>query len=547
MTDAPAQSVDPMISDPSYLQNAIARFGVISSEAETIVAPDGGYCEWMLDLRRVFMDPHAIEICAEAFWERFKDAGPLQVAGFETAAIPLVTAIGIRGKAHGRKVNCFYVRKERKRTGLCGFIEGIPNRDPVIVVDDLVNNAQTLERLVGILSRHDLSCAAAFAVVDYENRNGHDRLRRMGIPFYSICRLSHFGLYVPEAQPVPNHFVERWRFNRGKSARYSLDARSGPALCGELVIFGTDDGNVWAVKRDSGAVEWCYKVPGPPQVGVYCDPICIDGEVFVATSNGFLERLEADTGKSRGRLDVGDSISSAPAFSRSAGALFIKFGLDVFGSKGGVAAVDRASFEVVWKYHFERRLAGEIVHDDGRLIIVVASHGFVQALDFSGQVRWQTSLQAQDAWSLHSVSPASGVVAASSGTELVALDSASGEKLWRVATADALAPNIVWNSELLYGAERGGRLIELAAESGEQRRSLFLAEKIYSGPVAHGSHLYVGTSGGHVFQVDPRTFKIVGRFDCLERILNPIVSDGAGAYYVRTQENQVMRFDHVVA
>ena len=58
----------PMTQSP--LAERIMRLGV-HREGETLISPSGGLQEWLIDLRRVFLDSGALEEFAAAFWGRF--------------------------------------------------------------------------------------------------------------------------------------------------------------------------------------------------------------------------------------------------------------------------------------------------------------------------------------------------------------------------------------------------------------------------------------------------------------------------------------------
>src|SRR5262245_51156419 len=92
-----------------------------------------------------------LDAYAEFFWQRFSALYAFHVGGLESAAIPLVSAIVMKSVEKKKPVNGFYIRKSRKRTGLLNSIEGTLTKEPVILVDDLINSGGSIEKQIKIL------------------------------------------------------------------------------------------------------------------------------------------------------------------------------------------------------------------------------------------------------------------------------------------------------------------------------------------------------------------------------------------------------------
>src|SRR6185437_1757875 len=101
---------------------------------------------WLIDLRRVFMDPRTLDAAAELFWQECAGRLPFQVGGMEAAAIPLLTAILMKSLSRGTPVNGFILRKERKTYGTGNSIEGSLTDAPIVLVDDVLNSGASMEK-----------------------------------------------------------------------------------------------------------------------------------------------------------------------------------------------------------------------------------------------------------------------------------------------------------------------------------------------------------------------------------------------------------------
>ncbi len=103
---------------------------------------------------------------------------------------------------------------------------------------------------------------------------------------------------------------------------WSRDARSEPetgvwatpALWQDLVIVGTDDGEVLGLDRETGATRWRLAFDGP----VWSSPVVVDDVLIQATCDGFLRAFDlvaADTGPPTElwEVELGGCIESTPA------------------------------------------------------------------------------------------------------------------------------------------------------------------------------------------------------------------------------------------
>lgn len=100
-----------------------------------------------------------------------------QLAGREWSAIPLLTAIPLVLRNRGIYLNSFMIKRKRKTYGRHNIIEGIPNKLPVLIVDDLCNSTDSFRhcRDVCVSEEHKLQVLPyIFAVVNkyFQERDG---------------------------------------------------------------------------------------------------------------------------------------------------------------------------------------------------------------------------------------------------------------------------------------------------------------------------------------------------------------------------------------
>jgi outer membrane protein assembly factor BamB len=104
------------------------------------------------------------------------------------------------------------------------------------------------------------------------------------------------------AVDVQNAGRTTWEF-RAASA-----VRSGPVFCGDRVVFGSDDGRLYALKTVGGAL-WTFAARG----AVLVDPAVADGRIYFGTGERYFYCLAASTGKKKWMLRPAGSPAHPPS------------------------------------------------------------------------------------------------------------------------------------------------------------------------------------------------------------------------------------------
>ena len=102
---------------------------------------------WQFYLRRGLFNSKFLSYAGCLFWDKYYEMykhRPFQIAGMETGSTPLIVGIAMSASLYDLSVNAFSIRKDRKKYGLLNRMEGIPNTDPVFLVDDLCNSKNNL-------------------------------------------------------------------------------------------------------------------------------------------------------------------------------------------------------------------------------------------------------------------------------------------------------------------------------------------------------------------------------------------------------------------
>lgn len=115
--------------------------------------------------------------------------------------------------------------------------------------------------------------------------------------------------YVAAEEASPQLFAidrktgkELWRFTN-RRGWYST-----PALVGDRLYIGGNDGIFYCINRLDGTQVWEYKA----EAAIWCSPAVVDGKVLFGSYANNLYILSADSGAELQRIDLGGRVHSAP-------------------------------------------------------------------------------------------------------------------------------------------------------------------------------------------------------------------------------------------
>lgn len=165
-----------------------------------------------------------------------------------------------------------------------------------------------------------------------------------------------------------------WTFTPEEKDR---SVRSSPATDGAVIVFGSDNGFVYGVDRQSGRMLWKTDIAS----SVFASPIIIGDLVIVGTVKGALVGLEKASGSLRWSYETGSRIYSAAAGTQS---------VVYAGSANGVLhALDVETGTLRWKFEAGSVIASAPLVTSG-LIFIGSLDKKLYALDAAtGRERWQ--------------------------------------------------------------------------------------------------------------------------------------------------------------
>ncbi len=165
------------------LMKRAVRFG-------TFTLASGRTSDFYVDVKRIFLDPEAIDLIGQALVATWKNTGSsaTAVGGMTLGADPLITSFVLKARDAGHHIPGFIVRKEPKGHGTQQYLEGagdIPDGSDVLVLEDVVTSGGSSIKTAERCRAHGFNPLAVISVVDREE-GGREAIEAAGLEFLAL-------------------------------------------------------------------------------------------------------------------------------------------------------------------------------------------------------------------------------------------------------------------------------------------------------------------------------------------------------------------------
>lgn len=266
------------------------------------------------------------------------------------------------------------------------------------------------------------------------------------------------------------------------------------AVVGDRVCFGDTHGIVYALATADGKEIWRFETEGKIEGGV--NVLVEEGQgtrVFVGSHDYFLYCLDAGSGEELWRQETGNYVVSTPSLVRSADRVDLTFGgcdglLHVLPANG---EGERREIEI------GAYVANTSAVRDG-ICYVAHNGGEIVAIEIaSGETVWKTKTGIE-----YTASPAadeSRLFVAGPDKRLVAYDRTTGEEVWAFLSRRALSSSPLVSAGVVWQGGMDGRLYAVDKESGGELWNFELGTQIKASPAASRGTLVVCGEDGVVY------------------------------------------------
>lgn len=536
----------------SDMQQLIARNGLhFGDEGAPLINKRGGRYNWLFDLRRVFMDAHALTAIAAAFWQRYADHPPFQLAGMETGAIPLLTALMLSAPPQRGAVNGVIIRKARKTSGLARALEGELRDLPVLLLDDTLNSGTSAEKACAVLSMAGHEVRELFVVIDFQSERGMHWRERRGITVNTLFTLADFDLPADTRSPAPTQaWRERWRTATPGGIAYHVVPKSAPLLVGDRLYRGCDAAKMQAFSTETGGVLWEFEATGAAgsRKGIWSSPAYHQGRIYFGAYNGTLYCLDADTGQEIWAHPDGEWVGSSPLIVPQHNLVCVGIEYARPWAQGSLAAYNLDHGEKVWEHQVRGLQHGSAAYwPEGDLVIWgSADHEMLALRAKTGEIAWRFPTRRSVKYAPAIDSTRRLTAFASFDKSIYLLDVATGEKRgeWPTGEICYTTPLFVGNKLFCGSGDRHLYIIDVDRMTLLKR--INLGARVYASPCAVEDRVVVATNGGRVIEIDVDTLEIKGILQLPDAVTNAVaLSDDGRRLYVSTYMNHLYAFDRL--
>jgi orotate phosphoribosyltransferase len=498
---------------------------------------------WMFDLRPLLLNPVALDKIADKFWDLFEMDWPFQLAAVETAGIPVMMVIMMRGYERGVTVNGIIIRKKRKKHGFQEQIEGrLDPALPVVVVDDSANSCGTLEQARVVLREAGAKISHAFVIVGFESAAGKEWEHRHGIPVARLFTPAEFGVTINNPFAPKTEYRVAWTFASPNPNFAFAVAKSTPVVADGRVMFGSDAGVLWCLDALTGRVLWWYGTADKTGKGIVSSPKVQDGRVYFGSYAGTLHCLDIQTGREVWACKPCDYIGSSPCLMD--GKLFIGLEYQPKGSTdealGACGAFDMETGECLWLHPTKKQLHGSPTpvpslraviwgtNDNDVLVLNAETGELIRKCVTGGPIKYPVAVREET----------NQAVFGSFDGGIYVWDYVTGEVQMQVTTEDIVYSTALIDEGRAWMGSADDTLTVIDLDRAVVLRQIDVGEKVHASPARIGNVVYVGTSGGLLLGFDRVSMDLVARYQFPERITNAVVASG-NLLYVLAFDNRL--------
>jgi outer membrane protein assembly factor BamB/orotate phosphoribosyltransferase len=521
-----------------------------SARNTPILSATGSPQDWLIDLRRLFLNRTALELIAAAFWERYRDHGPFQIGGMEAAAVPLLTALLLKAPAERSQVNSFIICKERKTHGLGNAIEGEITDVPIILVDDILNSGRSAEKARAVIAAAGHSVSGLFAVIDYHSQRGTKWRDEHSIAVRSLFVLNDFGLTIARSPYQPEQrYRERWKVIIPGANPYHLVPKSAALLAGSRLFRGSDSGAMHCFDAESGTILWTYQTKGAaPRKGILSSPLLHNGQLYFGAYNGVAYCLDPETGAEVWTGSYCEWIGASPVAAPKHGLLFIGLEYERPWGQGGLAALDLKTGQKMWERPVKKFQHGSPAYWEGGDLLIwgSADHEMTAFEPQSGKPIWSFQTRRPVKYAPAIDEQRRLVAFASFDCSIYVLDAATGKKRGEWETGEICYTTPLFTGNRLFCGSGDRHLYVIDLDDMALAAKLDMKARVYSSPREAGGRIIFGTAGGRVIEINAETLEIEGILQLPDAITNAVALTPDGRQmFVSTYMNHLFAFERL--
>lgn len=524
---------------------------------------------WIFDFRRILLEGKSSNLIAEIFYNEFKDEYPFQLCALEVAGIPLLTSLMNKFYEKGHTdVNAFFIRKSRKKDGLMKMIEGtISPEKKIILVDDIINSGTSFWRQIEVLEELGYKVDTVWSILRYRDPDFYKRFHNRNITIKSVLTLDDLTDTLGERvknrtlslKPPVMPFEAKWVFKSEHPSYNWVVQKSQPILDEKKIYVGSDNMIFWALNQSDGTVAWRFKVGSHSmKKSIFSSPALYKNMVIFGSYDGNVYALDKETGKKIWVNHEADWVGSSPSVAKDLNMIFIGMEFGLFGKRGGIVALNADTGKTIWQdthpamthsspLYLEKYNQVVIGSNDGRARLYNACNGKkIWECQTFGGATYDPSHSGfgegdiKEGFAYHPEKDL--LVFGSVDGFLYIIDRKTGNIVHHVKCEFSIRSTPVIYKNRVYFTSVDKHLRCLSLDTGEILFDKNVdGTRIFSSPTVINDLLYIGTNAGRLHELNPDTGENLGYFQARERITNHLVQNPtSGQYFLPTYANEII-------
>ncbi|MBS1919051.1 MAG: PQQ-binding-like beta-propeller repeat protein [Bacteroidetes bacterium] len=396
------------------------------------------------------------------------------------------------------------------------------------------NKAMNFEDIPGVMGRSNLRAKAeigGYNLVDVTKDSMIFSERKPGVETmkpWTTVKIETRKYSLDKKFPRPDYSVNEKYTDVKEAWKYTSEANviSTPAVSGDDVMVGNQDGRMFCVSLKTGKEKWRYQTGG----SIFSSPAIVEGKIIFGSGDGKIYCLSTKNGKLIWKFQCGASVLGCPVIENN-----IAY---IGASDHHFYALDIISGKMKWSFD---GLDGPVVSTpllyEGKVIFGAWDRNLYALNKNNGDLIWKWN----NGSPVRNFSPAACIPVAHDGVVYVvapdrfitAIDVQDGKTLWRNNDATVRESiGISGDGKWVYGKTMTDTIVAYATSREKQSTAWkmncgFGYEHVPSMLIEKEGKVFFGTRNGVVYCIDPIQKKIIWAHKIDNSMINTVkVLDG---------------------
>jgi len=525
-----------VIEAKEYIHKRIRDEGFVKTGDRLWLTPQGQQAGWTFDMKALFLDKDFLQAMSVVFWSIYDKTKPIQICGLESASIPLITALVMSGEC----ANGLYIRKSKKKKYDLRELEGNLTDAPIVLVDDVVNFGNSVEKQIKVLKKKSRDVHSIFACVHIQEPVYYLYLTEAyGITRNFLFSVRDFGESYEQSFKPQVIFSEKWNIDLGSNHDFNVTHRDQVVVNDTSVLMNADDGYVYSISKYTGDIYWKTQIQKKVPFSLNQPGLCTDkGIVYAPTENGALYQLSLKEGDVLQKLSVIDHIYGEPVLCDEGRAILLR-GKD--GGKDTMVLVDLKREKVKWRHGATSKITSCFIRS-GRFLLLTELSGTVRCFDLNtGSEVWSVFLNdsLNDGVTANPNNTLGYLVTLSGILFILNLKNGAILKSKNISDEPFFFSRPTFNRDKLYITSLH-RTVYCVNETSLMVEWEFNTQgRIFGGATIKNNKLFFGNNAGVLYALNARSGALLGTYVLADRVVTQPIHDEDNTIFVPTLGNKV--------